>query len=102
MVAVEGSPLAEVAGAGSGLDVLLGAVEVARALPRVAARIATKIRKEATSHTGEVPPIEVTATPAAVRVTLPDWSMRIARDKSQPGQWADIVAEEVREAAKGR
>lgn len=72
-----------------------------RAKPRAARRIAAKLRSDAKSRIGKVPPIEVQVTGAGIAVSAPDFVIEKAKEKGQPAEWADILAEEIRDAAKG-
>jgi hypothetical protein len=72
------------------------------ALQRAAVRIQAKLRTDATRRSGKVPSgITASATDSAVDVSAPDWVLRIAEEKGEPDEWADIVAEEVRAAMIG-
>lgn len=78
----------------------------ARALPRAAARIESKLRADSTTGRGNVPAYgelgPATAARAegdAVVVSAAGWVHDKARELDQPAEWADILAEEVRRAA---
>ena len=78
--------------------------------PRAAApRIQAKLRSDATTARGNVPsfgkfgdiPISARVRAGGVVVTAADWVLDKAKDEGQPKEWAGIVRDEVRKAARG-
>lgn len=81
----------------------------AEALRQAAPRIQAKLRSDATTRRGNVPsfgkfgniPITAKVRTGQVVVTGADWVMERANEEGQPKEWAEIVREETRKAARG-